>query len=54
MAQSPISLIGNLARDGVYLAAGASVIAFQKAQVARRELSEKLERERSAESGTES
>jgi len=47
MVDSPISTVGNLARDCVYLVAGVGVIAFQKAQVARRELSEKLDRENS-------
>ena len=45
MADSPISTVGNLARDCVYLVAGVGVIAFQKAQVARRELTARLERE---------
>jgi hypothetical protein len=54
MAQSPFSTVGNLARDCVYLAAGVGVIAVQKAQVARRELAQKLERDRSSESPGES
>jgi hypothetical protein len=41
MSESPISAVGNLARDCVYLAAGVGVIAFQKAQVARREIAER-------------
>ena len=46
MAPSPISAAGNLARSCVYLIAGVGVIAFQKAQVAKRELSERVDRER--------
>ena len=41
MSESPISAVGNLARDCVYLAAGVGVIAHQKAQVARREIAER-------------
>jgi hypothetical protein len=49
MADSPFSSVGDLARDCVYLVAGVGVLAFQKAQVARREIGQKIDLSRSDE-----
>lgn len=46
MAESPISSVGEVAREWVYLMAGVGVLTYQKVQVARRELVEKLDRGR--------
>jgi hypothetical protein len=49
MADSPFSNVGDLARDCIYLVAGVGVLAFQKAQVARREIGQKIDLSRSDE-----